>query len=260
MQLQLYCTNYTTPQLQLHHATTTTTAALHHITSSSCGWGDRPSDCNHCNHSKKTQLQPPFGPSVDSLCHPWFTTTNLSYRFPIFETSATALCGTTRMDTYGLYTPKWTVKLTITDHNGSMLWVHWHKPRWWSEWCPVWCTGGKNAWYRISPSHHVLILYCFDIFYRENPTKMDDLGHPLFRKQPYVFDAVLGFWFFPLKKTESYGWNYLLQMGTSHSYASLPLGKSMISYDSAMVGSGSFFWFPESHLGPSQCSVRWWYD
>ena len=30
-----------------------------------------------------------------SLCHPWFTTTNLSYRFPIFETSATALCGTT---------------------------------------------------------------------------------------------------------------------------------------------------------------------
>ena len=27
-----------------------------------------------------------------SLCHPWFTTTNLSYRFPISETSATA-CG-----------------------------------------------------------------------------------------------------------------------------------------------------------------------
>ena len=32
---------------------------------------------------------------MDSLCHPWFTTTKLSYRFPIFETSATALCGTT---------------------------------------------------------------------------------------------------------------------------------------------------------------------
>ena len=43
----------------------------------------------------KTQLQPLFGPSVDSLCHPWFTTTVPSYRFPIFETSATALCGTT---------------------------------------------------------------------------------------------------------------------------------------------------------------------
>jgi hypothetical protein len=32
---------------------------------------------------------------VDSLCHPGFTTTKLSHRFPIFETSATALCGTT---------------------------------------------------------------------------------------------------------------------------------------------------------------------
>ena len=32
---------------------------------------------------------------MDSLCHPWVTTTNLSYRFPILETFATALCGTT---------------------------------------------------------------------------------------------------------------------------------------------------------------------
>ena len=38
--------------------------------------------------------------SVASLCHPWFTTTNLSYRFPIFETSATALCGTTGIYIY----------------------------------------------------------------------------------------------------------------------------------------------------------------
>ena len=44
---------------------------------------------------QKTQLQPLFGPSVASLCHPSFTTANLPYRFPIFETSATALCGTT---------------------------------------------------------------------------------------------------------------------------------------------------------------------
>ena len=44
---------------------------------------------------QKTQLQPPFGPSVDSLCHLWFTTTNLSQRIPIFETSAAALRGTT---------------------------------------------------------------------------------------------------------------------------------------------------------------------
>ena len=44
---------------------------------------------------QKTQLQPPSSPSVDMLCRLWVTTTNLSYRFPIFETSATALCGTT---------------------------------------------------------------------------------------------------------------------------------------------------------------------
>ena len=42
----------------------------------------------------KIQLQAPFSPSVDSLCHPGFATTDLSYRFPIFETSAAALCGT----------------------------------------------------------------------------------------------------------------------------------------------------------------------
>ena len=101
----LHCTNYTTPQqqvqLQLHYTNyttttplhyTTTTTELHHTTSSSCGWGDH---CNHCSHSKKTQPQPAFGPSVDSLCHPCITTTKLSYRFPIFETVATALCGTT---------------------------------------------------------------------------------------------------------------------------------------------------------------------
>jgi len=44
---------------------------------------------------QKTQLQPPFGPSVDSLYHPWVTATNPSYRFHIFETSTTTLRGTT---------------------------------------------------------------------------------------------------------------------------------------------------------------------
>ena len=34
---------------------------------------------------QQTQLQPPFGQSVDSLCHPWFTTTKVSYRFPILK-------------------------------------------------------------------------------------------------------------------------------------------------------------------------------
>ena len=75
----------------------TTTAPLHYKYKYSC-------TTPHCVQQlwlqplqplQKTPLQPPFGPSVKSLCHPWFTTTNLSYRFPIFEASATALCGTT---------------------------------------------------------------------------------------------------------------------------------------------------------------------
>ena len=36
-----------------------------------------------------------------SLCHPWFTTTNLSYTFPILETSATASCGSTGIGSFG---------------------------------------------------------------------------------------------------------------------------------------------------------------
>ena len=125
MQLQLHYTNYTTPQLQLHYTTTTTTAALHHTTSSSCGWGDRPGDhCNHCNHSKKTQLQSPVGPSVDLLCHPWFTETNLSYRFPIFDTSATALCSTTDMYIY-IYNNNFTIlSLSISMYIYIYVCVH----------------------------------------------------------------------------------------------------------------------------------------
>ena len=34
------------------------------------------------------------------LWHPWLTTTNLSYSFPLLETSAAALCGTTGIFTY----------------------------------------------------------------------------------------------------------------------------------------------------------------
>ena len=81
--MQIHYANYIIPQLQLHYVTTT--AALHHTTSSSCGPGDH---CNHCNilqPLQKTQLQPPIGPSVDSLCHPWLTATNLSYRFSILK-------------------------------------------------------------------------------------------------------------------------------------------------------------------------------
>ena len=63
---------------------------LHHTTSSSWGWGDH---CNHCNHSKKHNFN-------HLSVHQWIRSAirdsqQLSYRFPIFETSATALCGTT---------------------------------------------------------------------------------------------------------------------------------------------------------------------
>ena len=99
-----YTTNATATALhQLHY--TTTTIPLHYNYNCSCttphyiqqlwvGWPTR-WPLQPLQPLQKTQLQPPFGPSVDSLCHPRFTTTNLFYRFPIFETSATALYGTT---------------------------------------------------------------------------------------------------------------------------------------------------------------------
>ena len=79
LQLQLH---YIELQLQLHYTTLHPAVVVR--------WPLQP-----LQPLQKAQLQPPFGPSVDSLCHPWVTTTNLSYRVPIFETSATALCGTT---------------------------------------------------------------------------------------------------------------------------------------------------------------------
>ena len=90
-------TNYITLELRLttttplRYITTTTTTALHHTTSNSCGEVTTATIAA----TPKTQLQPSFGPSVDLLCHPWFTTANLSSRPPNFETSAAALCGTT---------------------------------------------------------------------------------------------------------------------------------------------------------------------
>ena len=94
LQLKLHNTNYTT-------TTTTTTAPLHYNYNYSCTtphyiqqfWGG--DHCNHCSHSKKHKSNHLFGPSVASLCHSRFTITNLFHGFPIFETSATALCGTT---------------------------------------------------------------------------------------------------------------------------------------------------------------------
>ena len=95
LQLQLHYTNCTRLQLQLHYTTLQLQLQLqlHYTTlhpAVAVRWR-----LQTMQPLQKTQLQPPVGPSVDSLCHPWFTTTNPSYRFPIFETSATALCGTT---------------------------------------------------------------------------------------------------------------------------------------------------------------------
>ena len=44
---------------------------------------------------ERERFTPPTtcGPSVGLLCHPCIPTTHFSYRFPIFETSATALRG-----------------------------------------------------------------------------------------------------------------------------------------------------------------------
>ena len=94
MQLRLCYTNYTALQLQLHFTTLQLRLQLQlgYTTLHPAGvrW-----PLQTLQPLQKTQLQPPFRPSADSLCHPWFTTTSLSYRFPFFETSATALCGTT---------------------------------------------------------------------------------------------------------------------------------------------------------------------
>ena len=93
LQLQLHYTYYTL-QLQLHYTTpynyNYNCTTPHFIQQLWVRWPLQP-----LQPLQKTQLQPPFGPSVDSLCHLWFTRTNLSYRFPIFETSATNLRGTT---------------------------------------------------------------------------------------------------------------------------------------------------------------------
>ena len=106
-QLQLHYNNYTTLQLQLHYTTLQLRLQLqlHYTTLHPAGVVRWP--LQTLQPLQKAQLQPPFGPSVDSLCHPWFTTTNLSYRFPIFETSATALCGSTTGTMRHLFTRKY---------------------------------------------------------------------------------------------------------------------------------------------------------
>ena len=59
-QLQIHYTNYTTPQLQLHGITTTLHPAV-------VGEG---TTATIAATQKRTRLQPPFSPSMDSLRHP----------------------------------------------------------------------------------------------------------------------------------------------------------------------------------------------
>ena len=77
------------------------TTTPHHTTLHPAGAGE----VTTATTSKST-LQPPFGPSVDSLCHSFFTTTKLPDRFPIFKTSAATLLGTTYIYIY-TYPRKW---------------------------------------------------------------------------------------------------------------------------------------------------------
>ncbi len=50
------------------------------------------------------------------LCHPWLTTTNLSYRLPILETSATASCGTSGIMIYWLtFNSMWSMTSSLCD-------------------------------------------------------------------------------------------------------------------------------------------------
>ena len=74
---------------------------------------------------------------MDSLCHPWFTTTNLSYRFPIFETSATALCGTTGIELWGIGNG-WSFCLFLVDLVAvlapSYLWIASFRTFWGRPW------------------------------------------------------------------------------------------------------------------------------
>ena len=83
---QLYDCNYTT-LITLHHSYKSTTLQLQlqlqYITLHPAVVGEVTTATIATNPANTTPTL--FGQSVDSLCHPWFTTTNVSYRFPILK-------------------------------------------------------------------------------------------------------------------------------------------------------------------------------
>ena len=80
----LHYLHYTTTTTPLHYNYNYSCATPHYIQQLWVRWPTR-RPLQPLQPFQKTQLQPPFGPSVDLLCHPRFTTTNLSYRFPILK-------------------------------------------------------------------------------------------------------------------------------------------------------------------------------
>ena len=62
-----------------HHTTPHHTTLPHYIQQLWVRWPLQP-----LQPLQQTQIQPPVGQSVDSLCHPWFTTTNLSEKGFLF--------------------------------------------------------------------------------------------------------------------------------------------------------------------------------
>ena len=75
LQLQLRHTNYITPTTTpLHYNYNDTRTTAHYIQQWWVRW-----PLQALQPLQETQLEPPFGPSVDSLCRPCITTTHLSY-------------------------------------------------------------------------------------------------------------------------------------------------------------------------------------
>ena len=76
----LHSLHYTTTTTPLRYNYNYSCSTSHYIQQLWVRWPLQP-----LQPFQQTQLQPPFGQSVDLLCHPWFTTTNVSYRFPILK-------------------------------------------------------------------------------------------------------------------------------------------------------------------------------
>ena len=85
-------------------------------------------------------LQPLFDPSMNMLCDPSFTARNLLY-FAIFDTSATALCGTTGYDLLGSYM----LLFSSLTYVHCSLWQCWLGMRFQYGWCAL--ISSKGHWF-----------------------------------------------------------------------------------------------------------------